>query len=182
MAMTNVFKGAHGSLMLLQEAAAQFPAAGEHAAKILEAYTDVGEVVGRITDVTVRVQTRLEAFHELGRRHPVSLHPGDINISGTVSRAYINGALLTLLLGKGADVNEQAEPYPQPSLLMNLILQDQAKSDNRALLKLGGVKFENWAYTLPEDDFVLENVSFKALTIKVQDEEDGTVQSVAFPE
>ena len=27
------------------------------------------------------------------------------------------------------------------------------------------MKFQNWAFTLPEDDFVVENLAFKALTI-----------------
>jgi len=34
---------------------------------------------------------------------------------------------------------------------------------------LHGVKFENWAFSLPEDDFVMENVTFKALFLEVDD-------------
>jgi hypothetical protein len=34
-----------------------------------------------------------------------------------------------------------------------------------------GVKLENWAYSLPEDDFVMESVSFKGLFITVEDKE-----------
>jgi hypothetical protein len=35
------------------------------------------------------------------------------------------------------------------------------------------VKFQNWHYTLPEDEFVMENLCFKALTIRVLDR-DGS--------
>src|SRR5262245_49155344 len=71
--------------------------------------------VGRATNVEVCVQTELELFHEIGKRHPAALRPGNINISGKIGRAYINGALLSLLLGKGAAVTRENEPYPQPS-------------------------------------------------------------------
>jgi hypothetical protein len=33
------------------------------------------------------------------------------------------------------------------------------------------VKFENWGMTMPEDDFVMENVTFRALTLHIQDKE-----------
>jgi hypothetical protein len=36
---------------------------------------------------------------------------------------------------------------------------------------LKGVKLQNWSYSLPEEDFVMENVTFKALTIRVIDRE-----------
>jgi hypothetical protein len=32
-----------------------------------------------------------------------------------------------------------------------------------------GVKIEDWFYDLPEDDFVMEKVGFKALWVKVED-------------
>ena len=121
-------------------------------------------------DVTLRVDTNLEEFHEVGRRHPVSLHPGNIHISGTVGRAYVNGALLYMLLGRGALPTQAKEPYVQPHMNMVLRLQDPAVPGISAEIELFNVKFENWALTLPEDDFVLENVAFKALTINVADQ------------
>ena len=33
-----------------------------------------------------------------------------------------------------------------------------------------GVKLEEWFYELPEDDFVMEKVSFRALWVKVEDQ------------
>ena len=32
-----------------------------------------------------------------------------------------------------------------------------------------GVKLDGWSFAMPEDDFVLESVSFKALWIGVED-------------
>ena len=37
-----------------------------------------------------------------------------------------------------------------------------------------GVKIDEWSYTLPEDDFVMEEVSFKGLWISVEDAESSS--------
>ena len=50
-------------------------------------------------------------------------------------------------------------------------LNDPAVPGNTAGLELKGVKFQNWSYAMPEDDFVMENLSCKALTISVVDME-----------
>jgi len=124
-----------------------------------------------VTGVEIHVNTHLQGYYEIGRRHPVSLHPENIHISGKVSRAYINGALLFLLLGRGANPTHIDEPFPQPTMSMIVSLQDPAVPSTRAKLTLTGVKFENWAFSVPEDDFVMENITFKALTIQVHDDE-----------
>jgi hypothetical protein len=132
--------------------------------------------VGRVTGVEVFVETDLEAFHEIGRRHPTSLHPGNINIRGRVDRAYINGALLRLLMG------DQAETAPapqelQPTFNMIVDLTDVASSPSGTAgtkIIISGVQFENWQVVVPEDDFVMENVTFKALRIAREEKEPGS--------
>lgn len=173
MANTNVFTGAHGTLTL----APLDNSEGRDAGSIISQYEI--QTVGRVTDVKVFVQTDLEEFHEIGRRYPTSLHPGNIHISGEVGRAYINGALIGLLLGRKAFLPDTAEPFVQPAFNMVLRLRDPAAVAGDggpivAELVVNGVKFENWSYRLPEDDFVLEQVTFKALSIEINDAE-GTV-------
>jgi hypothetical protein len=41
----------------------------------------------------------------------------------------------------------------------------------RAELVISGVKFQNWGYSLPENDFVLEYATFKALSVDIVDAE-----------
>jgi hypothetical protein len=161
----NVFRGSDATLTLASEDTPEGQAANE----IIEFYQL--SPVGRATSVEVYVQTELELFHEIGKRHPAALRPGNINISGKIGRAYINGALLRLLLGKGALVAREAEPYPQPSFNLLLDLKDPAIPTTSSTLTIHGVKFENWAYNLPEDDFVMESVTFKGLFISVEDRE-----------
>lgn len=165
MTMTNVYTGGNGTLTLAFDDTPE----GSDAQAIIELYETM--TVGRVTGVEVCVKTDLEAFHEIGRRHPTSLHPGNIWISGSVDRAYINGSLLWLLLGRGASANRVSEPYVQPTFNMTVTLNDPAVPGNSASLELKGVKFQNWAYSMPEDDFVMENITFQALTVSVLDRE-----------
>lgn len=162
---TNVFRGSDATLTLANEDTPE----GQAALEVIEFYNL--SPVGRAVDVEVMVQTELEAFHEVGKRHPAALRPGNINVSGKIGRAYINGALLRLLLGRGAVPEREAEPYPQPSFKLLLDLKDPAIPTTSSTLIVHGVKLENWAYRLPEDDFVMESVSFKGLFITVEDRE-----------
>ena len=38
-----------------------------------------------------------------------------------------------------------------------------------ATLTVAGVRIDEWSYSLPEDDFVMEKLSFRALWVKVED-------------
>lgn len=182
MPMTNVYTGANGTLTLSTSNNPE----GADAQAILDTYELL--TVGRVSNVEVCIQTHLEEFHEIGRRHATSLHSGNISISGKVGRAYINGSLLFLLMGKGVSPSNIAEPYVQPAMNMTIALNDPAVPGNTAGLELQGVKFQNWSYSLPEDDFVMENVTFKALAIRVVDRSapegggDAVAQAPAFPE
>jgi hypothetical protein len=176
MAMTNVYTGATGTLQLQPDNVTS-ATEGADADLLLKSYA-IQPVVGRVTGVEVHVNTDLQGYYEIGRRHPVSLHSENIHISGKVSRAYVNGALVFLLLGRGANpihIDERPATgpagYPQPGLLMTVILQDPAVPSTRVKLVLTGVKFENWAFSLPQDDIVMENVTFKALTVEVHDDD-----------
>lgn len=167
MANTNVFRGSDGTLTLSPTDTA-LPE-GEVANEVIEFFEL--SPVGRATGVEVFVQTELEEFHEIGRRHAAQLRPGNIHVSGKIGRAYINGALLRMLLGAGALTEREAEPYPQPSFNLQVRIEDPAAPGTSSTITVHGVKMENWAYSMPEDDFVMESVSFKGLFVSVEDQE-----------
>lgn len=166
---TNVFRGTDATLTLAAES--EDAPEGQAAATVISTYQL--SPVGRASNVEVHVRTELETFHEIGRRHPVVLRPGNIHVSGKVDRAYINGALLRLLLGQGAEPDRVAEPYPQPAFNLVLDVKDPAVPGTSSTITVHGVKFENWSYSLPEADFVMEAVTFKGLFITVADVEGG---------
>src|ERR1043166_5553738 len=120
MANTNVFRGSDATLTLAVDTGPE----GDAAQELITLYQL--SPVGRATNVDVYVNTALELFHEIGKRHPAALRPGNIEVSGKIGRAFINGALLRLLLGKGALTARENEPYPQPSFNIQLDLKDPA--------------------------------------------------------
>lgn len=155
--MTHVYTGATGFLSL---GTGEGPSAAD-ADAIIQFY-EVNSVA-RVTGVEVHVRTDLQEYHEIGRRRATSLHAGNIHVSGQISRAHVNGALLYLLLGRGANPNTVPEPFVQPEFLMVLNLSDKAAPEFAQSLWISGVKLQDWSFTMPEDDFVMENVTFRAL-------------------
>jgi hypothetical protein len=158
---TNVYTGSDGMLVLSDEAGAE----GDDGKTVMDFYEL--RTVGRVTGVEIHVDTDLQEYHEIGLRHPVSLHPGNIHIHGRITRAHINGGLLTLLLGRGTAMTTIAEPYAQPSFGMQLTLLSPAFPERGTAVVLMGVKLQNWRLDMPEEDFVMENVGFRALSIRV---------------
>lgn len=160
---TSVFTGADGSITLSTPEGLE----GEKAQAVLTAHDMVS--VGRVRDVEVLVTADVKAFHEIGQRYATELRPGNVAISGTIGRAYINGAMLKLLLGEAAD-GRPAVSWAQPAFNITLLLTNAATPDIRNTVTLHGVKLDKWNYKVPEDDFVMESVGFQALFMTVADE------------
>jgi len=179
MALTNVFTGKNGIISL--QTSGTDPEAADATAILNSALGSATPTVGRATGIRVAVQTDLEEFHEIGHRHPIVLHPGNIHISGSMDRAFLSGALILLLLGRRAAATNQPATYPQPAFTINIFLDDPAVPGKSAGVVLGGVKFQNWGLTMPENDFVMENVTFRAMTIVALDTDNGTRLDPAFP-
>ncbi len=158
-----VFTGADGSITLSVAEGLE----GESAQAVLTEYEMI--TVGRVQNVQVDVHSDVKAFHEIGQRYATELRPGNVTIRGRVGRAYINGAMLRLMLGEAASQRPMAS-WAQPSLNITLVVENPAQPDVRNTLTLHDVKFDNWSYNMPEDDFLLESVGFQALYLSVQDE------------
>lgn len=178
MALTNTFTGAHGTISLAVEGTttqtADFNA-------ITTAYGEtIFNPIGRVQDVEICVQTELQEYYALGSRDPQQLLPGNVHVSGKIGRAYINGSLLYLLLDRGA--KPSGFTSVQPRFTLNLDILDPNKPENKLKLTVTGVKFENWAISVPQATFVMENVTFKAQGIGVTDTQDNSDINVAFPE
>lgn len=164
MANTNVFRGSDGALVLAVDAGAE----GDLAQGVIDAYALTP--VGRATGVEVRVESDVRPFHELGQRYPTELRPGNVNVTGSIERAYINGALLKLLLGDAA-ASRPAGTFVHPSFNISLRSENPARAGTSSSVTVHGAKIDEWSYALPEDDFVMEQVTFKALWISVEDVE-----------
>ena len=165
MANTSVFTGADGSITLSTNSAAG--AEAQAAQSIIDGNDLV--TIGRATGVTVEVSTAVRAFNEIGQRYATQLRPGNVAVRGTIQRAYLNGALLRLLLGEAAD-SRPARSWAQPSFNITLLAENAAVPGTRSTMTLHDVKIDQWNYTMPEDDFVMESATFQALFVTVGDE------------
>ncbi|MBW4443398.1 MAG: hypothetical protein KME10_19635 [Plectolyngbya sp. WJT66-NPBG17] len=165
----NVFQGSDASLVLAVDDKATVE--GRLASDLITAY-DFSSVVGRLQNVKVQVENVLKPYHELGKRFATELRPGNINVSGFVERAHVNGALIRLLLGEGAKSPPPIGAIAQPTFNIVIRLGNPAYPTNSSTLTVFGVKFESWNFSLPEDDFVMEALTFRALRIS-SEETDG---------
>jgi hypothetical protein len=164
MANTAVFRGNMATLQLATVA----NKAGELGGKIFNDEYNTA-TVGRVTGLEFRVETDLEVFHEIGTRMPTQIVPGNVNISGKVERAFINGALFRLLMASlGSDTPDNAFPLelqPTFNLVVDLTQPGSPTATEGVKMTLSTVRFDDWNMCIPEDDFVMENMTFKALRI-----------------
>jgi hypothetical protein len=127
--------------------------------------------IGRATGVSIEVASDIRPFHEMGQRYATELRSGNVFITGTIGRAHVNGALLKLMLGDGATGSRPAGSFVSPTFNLSLRMENAAFPGNVSTVTLHGVKLDEWSFTMPEDDFVMEQVGFKALWIGVEDAE-----------
>lgn len=159
---TNVFRGSDATLVLAVDDSSTVE--GSLADGIITEY-DLSSIVGRLQNVTLKIENDVRPYHEIGKRFASELRPGNINVYGFAERAHINGALIKLLLGEGASSPVPNGSIAQPTFNMVLTLKNPAIPDNSSTLNVFGVKFENWSFSLPEDDFVMESINFRAIRI-----------------
>ena len=159
---TNVYRCSDGTISVAVETGPE----GDLAAAINDEYGLTP--VGRVSGVTVRVTNEVKPFHELGQRFATELRPGNINVQGTIERAHVNGALLKLMLGPAAQSRPQGA-FSSPSFNLSLRLENPSLPGNNTTVTVMGVKLDQWDYSMPEDDFVMEKIGFQALWVKVED-------------
>jgi hypothetical protein len=160
---THVFTGMDGAISVAVESGPE----GEAAKTVADTYGLTP--IGRATEVTIEVVSEMRPFHEIGQRYATELRPGNVNVRGSIGRAHVNGALLKLMLGEGAAASRPAGAFVSPTFNLSLRLENAAKPGNHSTVTVHGVKLDSWSFGIPEDDFVLERSTFKALWISVED-------------
>jgi hypothetical protein len=163
MANVNVYTGADGSVTLSTPEGSE----GEAAQSVIDGNDLIS--VGRVNNVKIEVHSEVRAFHEIGQRYATELRPGNISIRGTIGRAYLNGAMLRLLLGEAAD-GRPSSSWAQPAFNITLMVKNPASPGASNTITLHGVKIDTWNYDMPEDEFLMESVSFQALYMTTADE------------
>jgi len=162
---SHVFTGLDGAITVAVEIGVE----GDAAKTVNDTYGLTP--IGRATGVNLRVTSDIRPFHEMGQRYAAELRSGNVNIVCTIGRAHVNGALLKLMLGDGAAGTRPAGTFVSPTFNLSLRMENSAFPGNASTVTVHGVKLDDWSFTMPEDDFVMEQVGFKALWIGVEDAE-----------
>jgi hypothetical protein len=162
---SHVFTGLDGALTLAVETGVE----GDAAKAVNDTYGLAP--IARTTGVSVEVTADIRPFHEMGQRYATELRSGNVFIRGTIGRAHVNGALLKLMLGVGAASTRPVGSFVSPTFNLSLRMENAAFPGNASTVTVHGVKLDEWALTVPEDDFVMEEVGFQALWIGVEDEQ-----------
>jgi hypothetical protein len=162
---SHVFTGLDGAITLAVESGVE----GDAAKAVNDTYGLTP--IGRATGVSVEVTSDIRPFHEMGQRYATELRSGNVYIKGTIGRAHVNGALLRLMLGDGAAGTRPAGSFVSPTFNLSLRMENSAFPGNASTVSVHGVKLDTWAFTMPEDEFVMEEVGFQALWIGVEDAE-----------
>lgn len=160
----NVFRGSDATLNLAVNDTTTVE--GGLAGSLIDQY-EFSNLVGKLTNVQVRLENDVKPYHEIGNRFPTELRPGNLNVTGTIERAHINGALLKLLLGDGNTTPSPTIPQPVFEIVINMT--NPANPDASTKVTISGVKFDSWNFSLPEDHFIMESVSFRAVSIRADD-------------
>jgi hypothetical protein len=162
---THVFTGLDGVISVAVESGVE----GDAAAAVNDTYQLTP--VGRATGVTIDVRSDIRPFHELGQRYATELRSGNVYIKGTIGRAHVNGALLKLMLGEGGGGTRPAGSFVSPTFNLSLRMENAAFPGNASTVTVHTVKLDEWSFSMPEDDFVVEQVGFQAAWIGVEDAE-----------
>ena len=161
---THVFTGLDGAITVAPETGT----AGDAAKAVNDTYQLTP--IGRATGVTVEVVSDMRPFHEMGQRYATELREGNTNVRGSIGRAHINGALLKLMLGEaGASGSRPSGAFISPTFNLSLRLENAGFAGNTSTVTVHGVKIDGWSFTMPEDDFVMESVTYKALWASAED-------------
>jgi hypothetical protein len=94
---SHIFTGLDGSISVAVEAGPE----GDAAKGIADTYQLTP--IGRASGVSVKVHSDIRPYHEVGQRYATELRAGNVNITGTISRAVRHHA---------------AHQYPLPTIIL----------------------------------------------------------------
>ena len=114
-----------------------------------------GVLVGKVSTVSVTVATGLDPFYEIGSRTPSVLTEGNLEITGSMEKAWIDTNYLSLVLSSGVLTD------------FDLVFK-AALAAGAPWIYLYDCKFESATVDIPQDGVMTESYDFRALTMGVR--------------
>jgi len=115
--------------------------------------TDAYAKVGYSESVTVDVATGLEPYYEHGSRRPVDLAEGNEEITGTISRAWVNMNLLGYMLPATGIIGIDT---------FDLYLYIDPYATGAPYMYIYSCKLESGSMDIPQDGFLMADMDFRA--------------------
>ena len=113
--------------------------------------------IGTAESVSLDIDTGIEPYYEIGSRTPATLVEGNEEITGSLSRAWVNVDYLTLLGAGGVALRE-----------FNLCFRTgEPAGVTGPYVYVYGCKFESGSLDIPQDGFLTEDYDFRALRIAI---------------
>jgi hypothetical protein len=107
--------------------------------------TFAGSVLGYADSVSISIDTGASKKHEIGDRVPKVIKAGLMDVTGSLSRAYVDTTLLQRASGTG-----------------DLPTFDIIASGPNGQIKVSGCMVTSWSLDLPLDDWVMDSIDFTA--------------------
>ena len=114
--------------------------------------------VGQADSVSVEIATGVEPYYGIGTRIPETLVEGNEEITGSMSRAWVNVDYLALLGAGGLALTA-----------FDLVFKAGETANNTGpWIYVYDCKFENGTVDIPQDGFLTEDYDFRAISIHTQ--------------
>ncbi len=111
--------------------------------------------VGFAESVTLEIATGVEPYYGIGKRVPETLVEGNEEITGSLSRAWVNIDYLTLLGSGGVSLTN-----------FHLVFRTGEPSGNLGpYCYVYDCKFETGSLDIPQDGFLTEDYDFRAISV-----------------
>jgi len=111
-----------------------------------------GVQIGYCDSASVEIATNLEAFYEMGSRQPVDIVEGNEEVTGSLSKAWIDKHYLSLVTGSGS--------------LSSFDLCFKVGTSG-PMIYCYNCKFERGSVDIPQDGFLKEDYDFRAKTVAI---------------
>jgi len=108
-----------------------------------------GVVIGKADSASVEIATNLEAYYEIGSRVPTDLIAGNQEVTGSISKAWIDTNYLSLVTGSGS--------LSEFNLYFKIV--------NGPTIYCYNCKFERGAVDIPQDGWLKEDYDFRAKSV-----------------
>jgi len=112
------------------------------------------QLVGQADSVSIEIATGVEPYYGIGQRIPETLVEGNEEITGSLSRAWVNVDYLALLGAGGVALTE-----------FDLVFQAGTQAGPGPWVYVYNCKFETGTVDIPQDGFLTEDYDFRAISV-----------------